>query len=171
MALTLATRAAHEQAAPGPADAGPDGICGIAVDAAARAFGTTPEAVLGSDRHRNVTDARAVAMTAARNNGLTLTVIADYFDKDHTSVMYAGTKVAQNPRLNDSAARIVQTIQQRYTEEVPDQATTPRRGQPSNVLQLAALRTQPPTTAGTAPAGALLAAARTAPPNASSIAR
>ena len=42
---------------------------------------------------RAVTDARAVAMTAARRGGLTLPAIARFFGKDHTTVMHAHRKV------------------------------------------------------------------------------
>jgi chromosomal replication initiation ATPase DnaA len=55
--------------------------------AATMPFGTTREAMLSADRHRAVSDARAVAMTAARRDGMTLTSIAA-FGKDHTSVMH-----------------------------------------------------------------------------------
>lgn len=85
LVITLAAHA-NLTDTPGP-EAGPDGICRIAVDAAARVFDTTPEAVLSDDRHRAVSDARAVAMAAARSSGITLTAIADYFGKDHTSVI------------------------------------------------------------------------------------
>ena len=124
------------------ADVGPDGICAIAIASAAQAFGTTPDAVLSADRHRAVTDARAVAMTAARRGGLTLTSIAAAFGKDHTSVMYAQTKVANTPRLNAVCTRVVDQLAAHFAEplSVPAAAGEPRRANGrSPTLQLAAL--------------------------------
>ena len=142
LAIALATQVnAAENANGEVADVGPDGICAIAIATAAQSFGTTRDAVLSADRHRAVTDARAVAMTAARRGGLTLPAIASYFGKDHTSVMYAQTKVANNPRLNAVCTRIVDQLDEHYAEptsipaEDPDAAATGR----STTLQLAAL--------------------------------
>ena len=90
LAIALATQVNAAETATGEVpDVGPDGICAIAVATAAHSFGTTRDAVLSADRHRAVTDARAVAMTAARRGGMTLPAIAAHFGKDHTSVMYA----------------------------------------------------------------------------------
>ena len=83
---------------------------------AAQGFETTPEAILGADRHRTVTDARAVAMTAARRSGLTLTAIAEHFDKDHTSVIHAVRRTEDNPRLLNAAIRIGEQITGRYDQ-------------------------------------------------------
>ena len=91
-------------------DLSPPGICATAINAAAAAFGTTSEAVLSADRHRPITDARAVAMAAARRTGLTLPAIAAHFGRDHTVVMYAATKVSDNPRLDLACGRIVDQI-------------------------------------------------------------
>ena len=117
LAIALATQVnAAVNAAGEVADVGPDGICAIAIATAAQSFGTTRDAVLSADRHRAVTDARAVAMTAARRGGLTLPAIATYFGKDHTSVMYAQNKVANNPRLNAVCARIVDQLDEHYAD-------------------------------------------------------
>lgn len=63
LALALATQVNAAETANGEvADVGPDGLCAIAVASAAQAFGTSRDAVLSADRHRAVTDARAVAM-------------------------------------------------------------------------------------------------------------
>ena len=159
------TLAAHANLTGPPApEAGPDGICRIAVDAAARAFDTTPEAVLSADRHRAVSDARAVAMVASRTSGITVTAIADVFDKDHTSVIYAHRKVSANPRLSDTAARIVDTIAQQYTETIPARVAPGSGQQGSTVLQLAALRAQPRGQSGSPPEAAMLAPAEGAAP-------
>lgn len=89
LAIALATQVNAAETATGEvADVGPDGICAIAIATAAQSFGTTRDAVLSADRHRAVTDARAVAMTAARRGGLTLPAIAEHFNKDHGSVIH-----------------------------------------------------------------------------------
>jgi chromosomal replication initiation ATPase DnaA len=78
-------------------------------------FGTTPEAVLSAERSRPVSDARAVAMTAAREVGLSLPVIAEQFSKDHGSVIHAVRRTAERPRLADAAARVSEQVNDRYT--------------------------------------------------------
>ena len=142
LAIALATQVnAAENATGEVADVGPDGICAIAIATAAQSFGTTRDAVLSADRHRAVTDARAVAMTAARRGGLTLPAIATYFGKDHTSVMYAQNKVANNPRLNAVCARIVDQLDDHYAQptSIPaEDPAAPESGR-STTLQLDAL--------------------------------
>jgi hypothetical protein len=56
----------------------PSSLVDDAVSATAQAFGTTPEVLLGGDRTRAATDARAVGMTAARMRGGTWTGIAGH---------------------------------------------------------------------------------------------
>lgn len=144
LAIALATQVNAAETAVGEVPhAGPAGICAIAVTTAAQSFGTTRDAVLGADRHRAVTDARAVAMTASRRGGITLPAVAKYFGKHHGSVMYAQNKVANNPRLNAVCARIVDQLEERYalpTEGslAAGSGTTTRPGR-SETLQLAAL--------------------------------
>jgi len=143
LALALASQINASEGASGEvADVGPDGICAIAIATAAQSFGTTRDAVLSADRHRAVTDARAVAMTAARRGGLTLPAIASYFGKDHTSVMYAQNKVANNPRLNAVCARIVDQLDEHYADPTRIPSENPATGPESTrstTLQLAAL--------------------------------
>jgi adenosylmethionine-8-amino-7-oxononanoate aminotransferase len=74
--------------------------------AAAEAFGTTPEVLLGTDRSRAAADARAVAMTAARIHGHSLPTIARHFDRDHTTVLHATQRIEKTPPLRDLAAKI-----------------------------------------------------------------
>ena len=142
LAIALATQVNAAETATGEvADVGPDGICAIAIATAAQSFGTTRDAVLSADRHRAVTDARAVAMTAARRGGLTFPAIASYFGKDHTSVMYAQNKVANNPRLNAVCARIVAQLDEHYADPTSlstEDPAVPDSGR-STTLQLAAL--------------------------------
>lgn len=142
LAIALATQVnAAENANGEVADVGPDGVCAIAIASAAQSFGTTRDAVLSADRHRAVTDARAVAMTAARRGGLTLPAIAAAFGKDHTSVIYAQNKVANNPRLNAVCTRIVDQLEEHYSEpiSVPEEDHAAASGGRSTTLQLAAL--------------------------------
>lgn len=144
LAIALATQVnAAETAAGEVPDAGPAAICAIAVTTAAQSFGTTRDAVLGADRHRAVTDARAVAMTAARRGGITLPAVASYFGKHHASVMYAQNKVANTPRLNAVCTRIVDQLEEHYTmptgsSRPPGAGNTASTGR-SGTLQLAAL--------------------------------
>jgi hypothetical protein len=142
LAIALATQVnAAENANGEVADVGPDGICAIAIATAAQSFGTTRDAVLSADRHRAVTDARAVAMTAARRGGMTLPAIASYFGKDHTTVMYAQNKVANNPRLHAVRHRIVDQLEEHYAmpTSVPGEDTVAAASGRSTTLQLAAL--------------------------------
>ena len=115
---THATTAEAETATGEVADVGPNGICSIAITTAAQSPGTTREAVLSTDRHLAVSDARAVAMTAARRGGLTLAAIAAYCGKNQTSVMYAENKVASNPRLNAVCSRIVGRLDAHYADPI-----------------------------------------------------
>lgn len=151
LAIGLATKANAAESAVGEvADVGPNRICAIAVATAAQSFGTTRDAVLSADRHRAVTDARAVAMTAARRVGMTLPAIAAYFGKDHTTVMYAQTKIANNPRLNAVCAQIVDQLEQQYAMPTStpgyDAAADLTPNSRSDALQLAALDWPPATT-------------------------
>lgn len=121
LAASLAARVAGEQQ-PRKSLSAPEQVCEVAVAAAAKTFGTTPEAVLSPARAQEVSDARAVAMSAARANGLSVPKIADYFGKDHASVLHALKRTAERPRLTAEAASIADDITSRYqkaTQERP----------------------------------------------------
>lgn len=141
LAITLAKQIEVADAANGEVvDVGPAGICSIAVATAAHELGVTREAILSAGRQRAVTDARAVAMAAARRAGLTLPAIGAYFGTHHTSVMYATRKVADTPRLDAACARILDQLEEhaaRPTATGPIVAAT-GAGR-SAALQLAAL--------------------------------
>ena len=142
LAIALATQINSAETTDGEvADVGPGGLCALAVATAAQSFGTTRDAVLSADRHRAVTDARAVAMTAARRGGLTFPAIASYFGKDHTSVLYATNKVANNPRLNAVCNRIVDQLDAHYVDptSIPAEEAAAPVSARSSTLQLAAL--------------------------------
>lgn len=107
------------QAMPAAPATGPAAVCKLAINAAAPMFGTTPEAILSAERSRPVSDARAVAMTAAREVGLSLPAIAEHFNKDHGSVIHAVRRTAERPRLADAAARVSEHVNDRYTARLP----------------------------------------------------
>ena len=114
-----------DQSLPAPSGAtGPAAVCELAINASAPMFGTTPEAILSTERSRPVSDARAVAMTAAREAGLSLPAIAEHFNKDHGSVIHAVRRTAERPRLADAAARVSEHINSRYTTRLPRPMTT-----------------------------------------------
>ena len=93
--------------APGPSSTfEPTDVVEHAVAAAATAFGTTPDVLLGSDRTRVAADARAVAMTAARMHGRSLPTIARTFDREHTTVLHATRRIEKTPPLCELAAKI-----------------------------------------------------------------
>jgi hypothetical protein len=108
-----------DQSAPASSATGPAAVCELAINAAAPMFGTTPEAILSAERRRPVSDARAVAMTAARETGLSLPAIAEHFNKDHGSVIHAVRRTAERPRLADAAARVSEHVNSRYTARLP----------------------------------------------------
>jgi hypothetical protein len=108
-----------DQTMPSAPATGPAAVCELAINAAAPMFGTTPEAILSAERSRPVSDARAVAMTAAREVGLSIPSIAEHFNKDHGSVIHAVRRTAERPRLADAAARVSQHVNDRYTARLP----------------------------------------------------
>lgn len=107
------------QVMPAAAASGPAAVCELAINASAPLFGVTPEDIRSPQRSRPISDARAVAMTAARENGLSLPAIAEQFGKDHGSVIHAVRRTQQRPRLADAAARVTQHVSDRYTERLP----------------------------------------------------
>lgn len=117
--LVTVLAAQVDQSGPASSATGPAAVCELAINAAAPMFGTTPEAILSAERSRPVSDARAVAMTAARETGLSLPAIAEHFNKDHGSVIHAVRRTAERPRLADAAARVSEHINSRYTARLP----------------------------------------------------
>lgn len=130
---------------------GPAGVCDLAIAASAPIFGTTSEVVLSAQRSRPVSDARAVAMSAARASGISIPSIAEHFDKDHTSVIHAVRRTADRPRLTDAAARVADRIAIRFETERTKASTGP-----ATPVWLAAGTTEP---AGSIRAAVVAAAA------------
>lgn len=117
LVATVAVQVA--QVMPDEAASGPAAVCELAINAAAPLFGVTPEEIRSPQRSRPISDARAVAMTAARETGLSLPSIAEEFGKDHGSVIHAVRRTQQRRRLADAAARVTQHVNDRYTERLP----------------------------------------------------
>lgn len=109
-------------------------LVGAAIRAAARTFGTNPDALRGTDRTRTVADARAVAMTAARLSGLSLPKIAAEFGgRDHTVVLHATRRIQKTPPLREIAERIAEELpaagspaeDRRASRSAPSEQVTP----------------------------------------------
>jgi chromosomal replication initiator protein len=84
----------------------PVGITRI-VERVARAFDVSPKEILGPSRQRLVLTARQVAMTLVRElAGLSLPQIGAAFGRDHTTVLHAVRKVADDAALRTTAARL-----------------------------------------------------------------
>lgn len=96
----------------------PDAIVNHCVVAAAVAFGVTSDAILSTDRHRPVLDARAVAMAACRLAGLSSTFIGHRFSRDHSTVLHAAGRVGENARLRRITNRIASPLGIDLFEEV-----------------------------------------------------
>lgn len=122
LVATLAVQV--DQGMPDHATSGPAAVCELAINAAARLFGVTPEDIRSLQRSRPISDARTVAMTAARENGLSLPSIAEEFGKDHASVIHAVRRTRQRPRLADAAARVTKHVNDRYSEHLSRPDTT-----------------------------------------------
>ena len=100
LAVVLAGHVPADSAILGPT--GPlthDDIAQVLLEETARRFRITVDQIRSADRRREVTDARAVAMAAMRYAGLTSVFIGRVVDKDHTTVLYAASRVGENARL------------------------------------------------------------------------
>lgn len=144
--LVTALAVQVDKTMPSGTASGPAAVCELAINAAAPLFGVTPEAILSSQRSRPVSDARAVAMTAARHSGLSLPSIGEHFGTHHASVIHAVRRTQEQPRLTDAAARVAKHVATRYSERLPQpgQATpgTPG-GTPGGTLTAAGQESQP----------------------------
>lgn len=81
-----------------------------AITRAAEAFETTGDAILSLDRHRNVVDARTVAMAACRLVGLSSPYIGEAFHRDHSTVLHAAGRIGEIGHLRRAALRIADEI-------------------------------------------------------------
>lgn len=87
-----------------------DQVADEIVTQAALVFGTTVDELEGTSRYRNVLDARAVAMAACRLAGLSSPYIGRRLNKDHSTVLYAASRVGENARLQRIARRIAAPV-------------------------------------------------------------
>lgn len=95
----------------------PAATLGTAVRQAAKLFDTTPEQILSPSRIRNVTDARGVAMAAARWAGLTSNEVGRHFSRDHSTVLHAVARVGADARLRGASERILAVVGRGDIEE------------------------------------------------------
>lgn len=86
-------------------------MCGLAINAAPK-FGATREAILSAERTQPVSDARAVACP--------MPATAERVTRDHGSVRrYSYTPHRRTPTVADTAARVSEHINSRYTARGP----------------------------------------------------
>lgn len=88
------------------ADMSTYGVATAILEETARRYRIHPDRICSADRHREVTDARAVAMAAMRYAGLTSVFIGSVVGRDHSTVLYAATRVGENPRMRRVAIEI-----------------------------------------------------------------
>lgn len=77
------------------------------IDATAAATGIGSHLILSDRRDRIITDARAIAMYACHHAGLTYSAIGRLFGRDHTTAMYAVTRIGENQRLRALANQVI----------------------------------------------------------------
>jgi hypothetical protein len=84
--------------------------------AAAVQFGTTIADIRSESRQRVDLDARAVAMAAMRYAGLSSTFIGRQTCRDHSTVLYAASRVGENERLRNVALSLAELVGERPAE-------------------------------------------------------
>lgn len=77
----------------------PDRIVELVLEDTAARFGISPDVIRSAARHREVVQARQVAMAAMRLAGLTSTFIGKAFARDHSTVLFAASRVGEDARL------------------------------------------------------------------------
>lgn len=78
----------------------------VAVAGASRALGVPEHQILSRAQDRKTARARAVAVTVARRAGLTVTQVAQAFDRDHSTVLSAVRTVDRDQVLSALADHI-----------------------------------------------------------------
>lgn len=76
-----------------------DTTAGLILNETADRFRVPVHRILSADRHRDVLDARAVAMAAMRYAGLSSPYIGRVMDRDHSTVLHAASRVGETARL------------------------------------------------------------------------
>jgi chromosomal replication initiator protein len=102
---------------PQPAELKPEKV----LDVVARTFNLTVERLLSSDRSREVSLPRQIAMYLLRETNVSLPQIGHAMGgRDHTTVMYACEKITDQIERDDRLRRqVVQIRQQLYGQAVP----------------------------------------------------
>lgn len=83
-----------------------DTTAGLILNETAERFRVPVHRILSADRHRDVLDARAVAMAAMRYAGLSSPYIGRVMDRDHSTVLHAAGRVGEHARLRRVAVEI-----------------------------------------------------------------
>lgn len=99
----------------------------IAVRAVATRFGVTPEDIVGESRRQDVVNARHVlSYIGYRLMGISSVRLGKYLSRDHSTVLYASTRVGENATLRRAAVDIAMHAGwTRPTDEDPTE-TAPR---------------------------------------------
>jgi chromosomal replication initiation ATPase DnaA len=84
----------------------PDRVVTRAVNLAAEMFCVSPGDLTGDARQRPALDGRAVAMAALRLCGMSSPSVGQAFGRDHSTVLYAQSRVGENSRLRALSQRI-----------------------------------------------------------------
>lgn len=80
----------------------------VAVRRAADRFGVPEHLIFSTSRRQTVVDARAVACYAAhRLAGMSSPAVGRYINRDHSTVLYACSRVAADDRLRDIAEDLI----------------------------------------------------------------
>lgn len=113
LAVILAGHVPVDTPLTGAGQLGPEATALRILAATAHRFDTTVGRLRSTDRHRHVTDARAVAMAAMRYAGLTSVFIGQQLNRDHSTVLYAASRVGESARLREAAIDIAQNAADR----------------------------------------------------------
>lgn len=81
-----------------------------AIEAAASTFSVSPGDVSGTTKRREVVDARHVVCYVGHLLGMTYTSIARFLGRDHTTVMYAVTRVGETRHLREIAVTLAGSL-------------------------------------------------------------
>lgn len=116
LVVVLAGHVPTDTALTGSGHLGPEAVALRILTDTARRFDTTIGKLRSTDRHRHVTDARAVAMAAMRYAGLTSVFTGQQVCRDHTTVLHAATRVGESAHLRQVALDIAQLNADRPAE-------------------------------------------------------
>lgn len=81
-----------------------------AVTEVAQRYHVEVEAIFSASRDRAVGEARQVAMAACRLAGLSSPAIGKAFGRDHSTVLYAATRVGESPKLQRIARAVAEPL-------------------------------------------------------------